>query len=109
LADGRWPDREPKQVAAHVAVACLLGFQGVGVAGFGLLPCSSQAFEPGLASLLTPLAAFPGMVEYDPGLGVAAAECGLGDSSAVFPPTDWSTCFLHSLFEPGERAICQEW
>ena len=103
------PDREPKKVKAHISVAFLLCFKGVGVACFGIFQFSSHAFQPFLDRLFTPWDAFPRIVEDDQVIGVSDAECVLGDSYAVFPPKDWSTCFLHYIFETVERDIGKEW
>ena len=100
------PDRETKKVEAHVSVAFLLCFKGVGVSCFGIFQFSSHAFEPFLDSLFTPLDAFPRIVEDDKVIGVADAEGVLVDSYPVFPPKYWSTCFLHYIFETVERDIC---
>jgi hypothetical protein len=80
LADWILPDRETKKVEAHVSVAFLLGFKGVGVSCFGIFQCSSHAFEPFLDRLFTPLDAFPRLVEDDKVIGVADAACVLVDS-----------------------------
>jgi len=100
------PDRETKKVEAHVSVAFLLCFKGVGVSCFGIFQFSSHAFEPFLDSLFTPLDAFPRIVEYDKVIGVSDAEGVLVDSYSVFPPKYWSTCFLHYIFETVKRDIC---
>ena len=100
------PDRATKKVEAHVSVAFLLCFKGVGVSCVGILPFSSHAFEPFLDRLFTPLDAFPRLVEDDKVIGVSDAEGVLVDSYAVFPPQYWPTCFLHYIFETVERDIC---
>ncbi len=106
FSDWILPDRETKKVEAHVAVAFLLCFKGVGVSCFGIFQFSSHAFEPCLDSLFTPLDAFPRIVEDDKVIGVSDAEGVLVDSYPVFPPKYWSTCFLHYIFETVERDIC---
>src|SRR6266568_2387661 len=74
FSDWILPDRETKKVEAHVSVAFLLCFKGVGVSCFGILQFSSHAFEPFLDSLFTPLDAFPRIPTVSPLLTPAASR-----------------------------------
>ena len=88
------------KVEAHVSVAFLLCFKGVGVSCFGIFQFSSHAFQPFLDRIFTPLYAFPCAMEYDKIIGVPDACRSLVDLFSVETGEFWSTCPTCHFFHP---------
>ena len=108
LSDWELSNGKAKKVEAHVAVAFLLCFKGVGKPCFGLLEFEPHAFEPFLDSLFASLYAFPCVMEDDKVVGIPDTIGPMGELLAVYRMCGWATGVFHDVFEAVQRNVCKE-